>query len=187
VPSSALGYRRLACIAASAAALTACAAGAPARPSGPPVQAVWQQHRTTINYYGLTALYSCDSFEDKVRTLLRYLGARSDLKVQMAGCNRGFNRPGHLAAVNADFYTLSPAGGAASGTVTAQWQPVTVQPMVPVWMGMGECELMQQIKPVVTADFSAQDLQYSTACVPYDATISDYHLSGQFLKPVGSR
>jgi hypothetical protein len=105
----------------------------------------------------------------------------------MTGCNRGFDRPGHFAAVRADFYTLAPAGAGGSDTVAAQWKQVTVEPMVPYWMDFGECELLQQIKPVVTGDFSASALEYRTACVPYEATISDYDLSGEFLKAAGSR
>jgi hypothetical protein len=190
MPASASGCRAntLACAIASAAVLSACAASPPAPRNVPPVEARWRQHRTTINYYGLTTLYSCSGFEDKVRMLLLYLGARPDLKVQAAGCDRGFDRPGHLSAVNADFYTLSPSSAAPglSGAVTARWQRVTVKPMVPFWMGFGECELLQRIKPVVTADFSTQDLHYRTACLPYDATISDYELSGRFLKPAGT-
>jgi hypothetical protein len=177
----------LACIVASAAGLAACAASAPAQPSSPPVDAVWQRHQATISYFGLTALYSCDGLEDKVRTLLLYLGARRDLKVQDIGCDRPFNAPGHLTTVRAEFYTLAPAAGEAAGAIAAQWDPITIRPMVPVWMGMGECELLEQIKPIVTADFSSRDLDYHTACIPHDATISDYALSSEFLKPVGAR
>lgn len=179
------------CLLAAVSGLAACAARPAVRQSGPAFDAVWQRHQATINYFGLTALYSCDSFEDKVRTILLYLGARPDLQVQQLGCNRGFDRPGHLAAVRADFYTLAPAPNApaetASHTVSARWTPVTIKPMDPYWMGFGECELMQQIKPVITGDYSARDLHYRTACVPHDATISDFDLSGEFPKPTASR
>lgn len=181
-------------ILAGVSALAACASGPVAPQSGPPFDAVWQRHEATINYFGLTALYSCDGFEDKVRTILLYLGARSDLKVQQLGCNRAFDRPGHLAIVRADFYTLAPASKAASnttpdsarGTVSAQWTPVTIRPMDPYWIGFGECELLQQIKPVIAGDYSTRDLHYRTACIPREATFSDFDLSGQFPKPTAS-
>lgn len=180
-------HRALLWVLVSAAGLTACASATPARQSGPPFQAVWQRHQTTINYFGLTALYSCDGLQEKVRTILLYLGARRDLKVQQIGCDRAFDRPGHFAAVRADFYTLTPASAAAANTVSAQWIPMTIKPMEPYWMDFGECELLQQIKPVITGDYSVRDLQYQTACVPHDATISDFELHGDFPKPIASR
>ena len=160
------------------------AAGPPAQG---PVQAVWRHHQTTINYFGLTAQYSCDGLQDKVRTLLLYLGARPDLKVEMLGCDRAFNEPGHLSAVTADFYTLAPVAAAADGaTAAAAWTSLNVKPHVPAWMDYGECELIQQVKPVIAEDFTVRGLNYRTACLPYDQTISDYAVRGEFLKPLAS-
>ncbi|HEX4049885.1 MAG TPA: hypothetical protein VHY19_03280 [Steroidobacteraceae bacterium] len=180
-------HRACLCALVGAAGLAACASGTAPRQSGPPFDAVWQRHQTTINYTGLTALYSCDGLEDKVRRILLYLGARPDLRVQQLACDRAFERPGHLASVHADFYTLTPAPGGGAGTVTAQWVPVTIRPMDPYWMDYGECELVQQIKPVITGDYSARSLHYHTACVPYDITIADFDLTGEFPKPTASR
>ncbi|HEY7930517.1 MAG TPA: hypothetical protein VID71_10915 [Steroidobacteraceae bacterium] len=179
--------RRLLCVLVSAAGLAGCAAGAATRPSGPAFDAVWQRHQATIDYFGLTTLYSCNGLQESVRSLLLYLGARPDLKVQSVGCDRGFNTPGHLASVRADFYTLAPAPEAAAGTVSAEWTPVTIKPMNPIWVGYGECELLQQIKPVVTSDYSARDLHYRTACVAHDEGIADFELNGEFPKTTGSR
>ena len=191
MPNATSGCRAsaLACIVASVAGLlAACASGTPApRNNSPPVAAVWQPHQATLDYFGLTSLYTCDGLENNVRTLLLYLGARPDLKVQAIGCDRPLNAPGHIATVRADFYTLAPAVGDTAGAVAARWDPVAIRPLVPVWMGMGLCELLQQIKPVVTKDFSARDLNYHTACVPYDTTISDYNISSEVLKPVALR
>ncbi len=167
--------------------LMTCASNAAQPDNGSSVGAVWQHHQITIDYFGLTARYSCDSFEDKVRMLLVYMGARRDAKVQMDGCNRAFNQPGRLSAVRADFYTLAPTGTAGTGAVDAVWEHVAVRPMVPIWMSYGECELMQRLQPVVTTYFSTRNLDYHTACVPYDATIADYQLNGDFLKPPTSR
>ncbi|HTT07011.1 MAG TPA: hypothetical protein VMF64_17160 [Steroidobacteraceae bacterium] len=179
--------RTVLCALVSAAGLAGCAASPPGRQNGPAFDAVWQHHQTTINYFGLTALYTCDGLQEQVRSILLYLGARPDLKVQQVGCDRGANSPGHLASVQADFYTLAPAPDTAAGTVSAEWAPVTIKPMNPVWIGYGECELLQQIKPVVTGDYSARDLHYHTACVPYDAGIADFDLDGEFPKTTASR
>jgi len=184
-----LKVRNALCALLGAAALAACTTDNAARQqTGPAFDAVWQSHHATLDYFGLTTLYSCNGLEQKVRELLLYLGARPDLKVQARGCNRGFNVPGHLASVAADFHTLAPASGSAAGaagstgSVPARWTVVTIKPMVPIWMGYGECELMQQLEPVVTRDFSARDLHYHTACVPRDVTIADYRLTGEFPK-----
>jgi len=177
----------LASVAAAAAALIACATVPTPQGSETPVAATWQHHQITIDYYGLTALYSCDGFEDRVRAILLYLGARSDLKVQMDGCNRAFDRPGHMSSARAVFYTLAPVSGTSTTPVAAQWKRLAVRPMVPYGMGLGECELVRQLQPVVAADFSTRNLDYHTACVPYDMTTSDYSLSGEFLALPASR
>lgn len=179
--------RTILCALLSATGLAGCAAGAAPHASGPAFDAVWQRHQTTIDYFGLTTLYSCDGLQEEVRSLLLYLGARPDLKVQQVGCDRGSSRPGHLASVRADFYTLAPAPGAGAGTVSAEWTPVTIKPMNPIWISYGECELLRQIKPVVTGDYSARDLHYETACVPHEEGIADFALNGEFPKTTASR
>jgi hypothetical protein len=53
---------------------------APAPPSTPPVKAVWVEHRQFFTYFGDTTYYSCHGLRDKIRYILKQVGAR-DLDV----------------------------------------------------------------------------------------------------------
>src|SRR5882762_7567558 len=94
------------------AIITAAVAGSLASadtPPGPDVALVagsWQHHTVKLNYYGITALYTCSGLEDHVKDILVHFGARKDAKVRASGCFRGPDSPSHSAWIDADFYTL---------------------------------------------------------------------------------
>jgi hypothetical protein len=148
---------------------------------------VWQHHQTTIYYYGITTRYTCDGLEDKVRALLLYFGARADLKVHAFGCERAPDRPTRTASVSTDFYSLAAADVGASQTVPGQWVGFIIMPRRPNWMGDGECELMDQLKALLTKSFSMRNLDYRTSCFPNQITIADYNIKGEILKPAADR
>ena len=154
---------------------------APSEPSA------WQHHQITLNYYGLTTRYTCDGLEDKVRALLLYFGARADLNVHAIGCARGLDRPSRTAFVNADFYSLAAADAGAPQTVPGQWVGFSISPRRPNWMGDGECELMDQMKPLLTKSFSMRNMDYHTSCVPNQITIADYDIKGEILKAAAQK
>jgi hypothetical protein len=147
---------------------------------------VWQHHESTFNYFGFTTRYSCDGLEDKVRELLLYFGARKDLKVQATGCPNP-NRPSANAWVSVDFYSLAAADSSATDTVPGHWSKIVVAPDRPIWMGRGECELMEQIKDVLTKSFSVRNMDYQTTCIPHEITIGDYSTKGEVLKSAAAK
>jgi hypothetical protein len=79
---------------------------------------------------------------------------------------------------------------AASDTATgadavqAQWADFQIAPRRPIDMGDGECELMEQMKDVITANFSLKNVDYRTSCTPHQISIADYGIKGQVLRPV---
>lgn len=164
------------------------AVGTAASPPTDIVSGVWQHHRVTFTYFGITSLYTCDGLEDQVRQILLHLGARRDAKVQASGCPGPYNTPTHTAWVNVDFYALAPAADAeGSGTVKARWTPLEVTPHRPFFMGDGDCELIQGMKDLITKNFSLRDLEYRTSCVPHELSMDDYAVKGQALKAVPSK
>jgi hypothetical protein len=179
-----LNARNLTRILVSAAflAATATAQAADGVSPAPSEPSVWQHHHATIDYYGITARYTCDGLEDKVRALLLYFGARADLKVRAIGCAHGLDRPSRITLVNADFDSLAAADAGASQTVPGQWVNLTLMPRRPTWMGDGECELMDQLKDLLTKSFSMRNMDYRTSCFPNEITIADYDIKGQILK-----
>ncbi|HEX3913482.1 MAG TPA: hypothetical protein VHW71_08245 [Steroidobacteraceae bacterium] len=170
-------------LAGLAAVTAAIAVEAPA-----PAQVVsgnWQHHKVTFNYYGITTLYSCDGLETDVKAILLHFGARKDAKVSAQGCPHGPEVPSHNAFVNTDFYTLSPqaAAGADKG-VPSYWAAVELNAHRPYFMGHGQCELIDDMKDLVTKNFSFRDLDYRANCVPHEINLNDFSVKAQVLQAV---
>ena len=147
-----------------------------------PTAGTWEHHQTEFNYYGITALYSCDGLETNIRSLLLHLGARKDAKVDARGCPRGSSVPGHNAIVALDFYTLAPGDANGANSVQAHWMPVSVSPTHPYFMANGDCELIDEMKDIISKNFSLRDLKYRTDCVPHQINIDGFSIKAQVLK-----
>jgi hypothetical protein len=153
--------------------------------SGAPVAGTWVFHEDTFFYYGLTSLYSCSSIEDKVKDILVHLGARKDAVVLANGCPRGELTPGRSANVRAKFYTLAPADNpGTAGAVSAQWAALELSPRHPFFVGDGDCELVQDMKELLSKNFSLRDVNYRTECVPHQLLLNGFAVTGEVLKAV---
>jgi hypothetical protein len=162
--------------------------GLAAEPSAdtPPADVVtsaWQHHKVKFNYVGFTSLYTCDGLEDHVRQILLHIGARKDADVRAVGCPGPNNGPSRTAWVDADFYTLAPAAG-ASGTdaVQARWTPLEVTARRPNFMGDGDCELIAQMKDLITQNFSLRNIEYRTDCFAHQLVLDGFAVKGQALR-----
>ena len=161
--------------------LVTAASGAEAPVNPDIVCGSWQHHKMTINYFGITSAYSCDALEDRVREILLLLGARKDAKVNTR-CPRGQEFPSHTAWIVTDFYTLAPADSAsAPGAVRAYWAAREINPRHPYYMDGGDCELIEQMKGLISKNFSLRDIRYSTDCVPHEVTLDGFDVKGQVL------
>lgn len=170
----------------TALGLTTAASGAeaPVRPEDM-VWGSWQHQKMTINYFGITSAYNCDALEDRVRQILLHLGARKDAKASAKGCSRGPEVPSRSAWIETDFYTLFPAESAStSGTVRAHWTAREINPRHPYYMGDGDCELIEQMKDLVSKSFAMRDIHYETDCLPREVTLDGFDVKGQVLIPV---
>jgi hypothetical protein len=174
----------------AALALYCSAVGLPSLAADPapsaPIAGTWVRHEDTFSYYGLTALYSCSSIEDKVKDILVDLGARKDAVVLANGCPQGNFRPGRIASVRAKFYTLAPVehgeNGNAPGVVGAQWAALELSPGHPFFVGDGDCELIQDMKDLLSKNFSLRDLKYRTDCVPFELQMNGFAVTGEVFK-----
>ncbi len=152
-------------------------------PAADVVSGTWQHHKVTMNYFGITTLYTCDGLENHVRQILLYLGARKDLKVSATGCPGSPNAPSRTAWVNVDFYSLAPAADTGSpGAVNASWSALQLNSFHPNFMDAGDCELIQNMKDLALKNFSLRDLEYRTDCVPHDLSIDGFSVKGEALK-----
>jgi hypothetical protein len=178
---------KLCSIAAFAGLATAAMAGAveDAAPGGQIVAGTWEHRHANFSYFGITSLYSCSGLETNIRALLQHLGARKDVKVSARGCPYGYDTPGRSALVEMDFYTLVPSTDTiAADAVQAHWTPVVVNSTKPNFMGRGNCELIEEMKDVISKNFSFRDLDYRTDCVPHEVNIDDFGIKAQALKPL---
>jgi hypothetical protein len=172
----------------SAAIAGTVAVAADSSASQPPVNGTWEHHHASFTYYGITTLYSCDGLETNIRALLLHFGARKDATVSARGCPHGTSVPGHNAIVELDFYSLSPSSTDAKGgdVVPARWVPVLVSPTHPYFMGHGDCELVDELKDILSKNFSLRELSYRTDCVPHQLNIDDFGIKTEALKPLSA-
>jgi hypothetical protein len=161
----------------------ACALAADQPPPAVVVASVWQHHAVRVDYYGLTSLYTCDGLESHVKAILVYFGARKDASVTANGCSPGPDTPSHFAFVHTDFYTLAPSGDAnTNDVVAAQWTSLEMGPKRPFFMGDGDCELVDQLKDLLSKNFSLRDVSYRTDCVPHQIVLNGFSVKAQALK-----
>lgn len=155
----------------------------------PPVSGTWVHRHAMFTYFGISSLYSCDGLEDNIRALLVHLGARKeDVKVNARGCPYGSSVPSRNSIIELDFYSLSPsADGNSADSVPARWTPVLVSETHPYFMGRGDCELIQELKDILSKNFSFRDLNYRTDCVPYQQHVNQFSVKAEALKPLAAR
>lgn len=60
-----------------------------------PVEAVWRAQRLMFQYRSEGTMYSCDTLQQKIKVILRQLGARDQLRVRRVMC-RDFDRQAQL-------------------------------------------------------------------------------------------
>ncbi len=158
---------------------------AAADPATTPAQ--WHTQKLEFTYSGFTAFYTCDGLEGKVRDILLTFGARKDVKVRALGCDRAHDAPNKMAWVEVEFSALAPAADAStSGTVQGVWTKVQLAPHQPTNMGMGECELVEQMRPMLEKGFALRNTDYRTTCVPKQMSSADYNVKAEVLqlKPI---
>ena len=150
-------------------------------PAATPAQ--WHAQKLEFTYAGFTAFYTCEGLESKVRDILLTFGARKDAKVHALGCDRAQNQPNKIAWVQAEFSSLAPtADASASDNVPAVWDKVQLAPNHPNNMGMGECELVDQMRPMLEKGFALRNTNYQTSCVPKQISVADYNVKAEVLR-----
>jgi len=147
-----------------------------------PQSAIWEHHHAKINYVGFTTLYTCSGLESKVQAILEFLGARRDMTVHASGCMGGPDIPTHAAWVDVDFYSPTPAADGSPDAVAARWTPFRINDQHPIFMGSGDCELIQSLKETLQNNLAARGLTYTTDCFPHEVHDGDFKVSGEVLE-----
>jgi len=193
-------------------ALAAAQAATPSADAAATVNAVWVEREVTFTYMPLTSYYSCDGLRDKVRWILRELGARPGFKVVARGCVEmqgpeimpgvkilaAFPTPAtpELLAQLASEASKRELAARATGKpdpvaeATAQF-PARVR-RVEFRSGVssfdelqdGDCELMEQMRDRVFGQLGARVVQDQIHCVPRRVSIGAVRMTVEVLEPV---
>jgi hypothetical protein len=113
------------------------------------VMAVWVQKEVDFPYKGLTSYYTCDGIRDKVRAILKYVGARPGFKVTVRSCVNDFSGSRNLGGVETMPWVYITA---------ALPQPVTPELLAELAKPDPKAELIARAtgKPSVKAEATAQ-------------------------------
>ncbi len=57
-----------------------------------------------------------------------------------------------------------------------------MSPTHPYFMAGGDCELVHEMKDIISKNFSLRDLNYRTDCVPHQVNIDGFGIKAQALK-----
>lgn len=148
-------------------------------------QAIWHHTKTELRYFGFTTRYTCNGIEGQVRRVLTLLGARKGAKVRAIGCGDTAGNPNRDIRVNMEFDTLASMTDAAPAeSESARWTPVEIMPNRPTGMQNGDCELIEQLRDVLTKNIEIRKLEYRASCVPHQQGVLSWSIRGEVLKPV---
>lgn len=176
---------------------------APAQDS--PVQATWKTQEIRYSYVGFTTAYDCDAAEDRLKAILRKLGAHEQTRVSARGCE--FNRPSRNFFITITTATPVPLAEAPketnssreellkrlgvrtqqlSETFPAQWTTVDLSTDRQLRLQPGDCELMKGLRDHVLPKLSVKVVSDRVECVPRQVSIRTPELKVSALVPMAS-
>ncbi|HEV8332590.1 MAG TPA: hypothetical protein VGQ22_14280 [Steroidobacteraceae bacterium] len=203
LPSLARARLAGACMLTAALLSSAAFAGSP--DAAKSVQAVWKPVEIKYSYVGFTTAYNCDSFEQKVRSILLRLGAPEQTRVQANGCI-DVNRPSRNFFVTINSAAVIPASEAKeppdkatrelAERLTGKKDPLKTEPFPAQWQTVelardrrldlqpGDCELMEGLSKDVLPKLSIKIVSDRVLCTPNNLSITTPELTVSALVPL---
>ena len=147
--------------------------------------AAWVAHDLRIDLHDLPRRYSCDDLWYKFHDVLLVLGARPDLKILTARCERGSRSPSvRLQFSTPEFVKRTSTRGIGIDAAAAT---IRLEPGHPASLNDADCELMRQIKDRLLAPVLQRIVSFNLACSAPPSRGGRFNVSVQALKPVNSR
>jgi hypothetical protein len=147
--------------------------------------AAWVVHDLSIDLHYLPRRYSCDDLWYKFHDVLLVLGARPDLKILTARCERGSRSPSvRLQFSTPEFVKRTSTRGIGIDAAAAT---IRLEPGHPASLNDADCELMRQIKDRLLAPVLQRIVSFNLACSAPPSRGGRFNVSVQALKPVNSR
>ena len=151
-----------------------------------PVQAAWKTQEIRYSYTGFTTAYDCDAAEDRIKAILRALGAHEQTRVLAQGCI--VNRPSRNFFVTITTASPVPLADAPKTetntsrdellkrlgvttakldeTFPAEWKTVELSRDRKLDLEPGDCELMQGLRDHVLPKLSVKIVTDRVNCIP---------------------
>jgi hypothetical protein len=171
--------------------------------SSAPVQAGWKTQEIRYSYTGFTTAYDCDAAEDRIRAILKALGAHEQTRVSAQGCN--FNRPSRNFFVTITTATPVPiadlpktpptsrdellkrlgvAANKLDETFPAEWKTIELSRDRKLDLEPGDCELMEGLRDHVLPKLSVKIQADRVQCIPRQVSFQTPELTISALVPV---
>jgi len=177
--------------------------------SPPAVNAIWVEKDIEFTYMAFTTYYSCDGLRDKLRWVLKEIGARPGFKVTVTGCmNTGPDvlphariraampqaaTPELLAELARDssqreLVARTTGKSADVNEPTAQFRArtrrieFTDDPLGRI--EAGDCELVEQLRDHVFVPLGAKVVEDRMRCTPKQLNLNGVNLTIEVLEPV---
>lgn len=172
--------------------------------SSAPVQATWKTQEIRYTYTGFTTAYSCDGAEDRLKAILRALGAHEQTRVSATGCN--LSRPSRNFFITITTATPVPLAdakpadtptsrdellkrlGVASNqldeTFPAEWKTIELARNRKLDLEPGDCELMEGLRDHVLPKIGVKIVDDRVQCIPRQATLQTPTLTVSALVPL---
>lgn len=155
-----------------------------------PVQATWKTQEIRYSYTGFTTAYDCDAAEDRIKAILRAVGAHEQTRVSAQGCM--VSRPSRnffVTITTASPVPLADAPKAETNpsrdellkrlgvapvkldeTFPAEWKRVELSRDRKLDLEPGDCELMQGLRDHVLPKLSVKIVTDRVDCIPRQLT-----------------
>jgi hypothetical protein len=172
--------------------------------SSAPVQAGWKTQEIRYSYVGFTTAYDCDAAEDRIKAILRALGAHEQTRVSAQGCD--FNRPSRNFFITITTATPAPVADLPKAsaptsrdellkrlgvaptqldqTFPAEWKTVDLSRDRKLDLEPGDCELMQGLRDHVLPKLSVKIQTDRVQCIPRQVSIQTPELTVSALVPM---
>lgn len=151
------------------------------------VAAAWKRHEIEFVYMGFTTRYSCEGLRDKMKLLLRSVGARPGFEVATRVCAGPPGRADPFPHVRMVFEApeIPEAGRRDAGVpAIARWRSVTLSRRQPRELEAGDCELVEQFRDRVMTAFTTRRLEGDINCIPHQLSGSTFNLRFDVLESV---
>ena len=173
---------------------------------GESVPATWKTQEVKYSYIAFTTAYDCDSAAQKIKAILKELGAHPNTKVSTSGCN--FNRPSRNFFVTITAATPIPSAEAqttpadqskqdllkrlgvrtdlATEQFPAEWKTVDLAKNRRLDLRPGDCELMEGLSDHVLPKLGMKVTSQRLSCTPHTVGITTPQLTVTALVPTKS-